>query len=159
MPTKIRTSYSETLIEMSSPLASDRPQAVYKAIAHPFRRQLIGYMIDLDRPMAAVEYVKDRGVNGKSYDAAISYVSYHLRQLEAAGTIEVAATEQKRGANKTLFRVAKEFASAYGDTLALNKIAALLGKVSGDGKDGLMKQIEGIVSSTGRSIAAEGATP
>jgi hypothetical protein len=116
-------------------------------------------MSDLDGPMAAVDYVKARGVDGKEYDAAISYVSYHLRQLQAAGTIELVTTEQVRGANKTLFRVTQEFAAVYGDTLALNKIAALLGNVSDKAKGGVMKEIEEVVSSTGRSIAPEGGRP
>jgi hypothetical protein len=138
---------------MSSDLASDRPQSVYQAIHHPLRRALIGYMDERDEPMAAVDYVRERGVEGKRYEVAISHVSYHLRQLHAAGIIEPAATQNVRGANKTLYRVAQEFAAMYGDTLAINKIASLLEKAPGEAKgNGLIKQIGEIVSSTGRAI-------
>jgi hypothetical protein len=107
--------------------------------------------------MAAVDYVKERGVEGKKYDAAISYVSYHLRQLRAAATIEPVATETVRGATKTLFCVTQEFAAVYGDTLAINRITSLLEKVPGEARGNrLVEQIEEIVSSTGRTMHPNG---
>ena len=136
---------------MSPEPDTDRPQAVYQALHHPFRRELLRYMTELDEPVAAVDYVKERGVDGKTKETAISYVSYHLRQLHAADTIELVTTEAVRGANKNLYRISKRFTPTYGDTLALDQIASLLER-DPETKAGVVQAIGEIVTSTGRSI-------
>lgn len=137
---------------MTNQPTGDRPQAVYQALQHPIRRDLLQYMSELDKPMSAVDYVKVRGVDGKTADNAISYVSYHLRQLQAANTVELVSTEPRRGATKYLYRISKRFATIYGDTLALNRIASLLSRESTKATEGMLQEIAEIVVSTGRAI-------
>lgn len=141
---------------MSSQSDNDWPQAVYHALHHPLRRELLQYMAELDEPMSAVDYVKARGVDGKSEDTAISYVSYHLRQLHAADMVDLVTTEAVRGANKYLYRTSQGFVATYGDTLALNQIASLLGANLTEVKAGVLREIGEIVTSTGRSISPKG---
>jgi hypothetical protein len=141
---------------MSSQSDIDWPQAVYQALYHPFRRELLQYMNELDEPMSAVDYVKERGVNGKTEATAISYASYHLRQLHAADMVDLVSTQAVRGANKYLYRISERCATTYGDTLALNQIAFLLGSNLTEVKAGVLKEIGEIVTSTGRSITSKG---
>lgn len=135
----------------SSSSQHDRPQTFYQALHHPFRRQLLSYLTEVDQPIAAVDYVRDRGVDGKDMDTAISYVSYHLRQLNAAGIVYLVTTEAVRGANKNLYRIKEEFAATYADTLALNQIASLMNNDPAAAA-GVLNKIGKIVTSTGRSI-------
>lgn len=141
---------------MSSQSDIDWPQAIYQALHHPFRRKLLQYMNELDGPMSAVDYVKQRGVDGKPEDTAISFVSYHLRQLHAAGMVDFVTSEAVRGANKHIYRISERFSQTYGDTLALNKITALLGQHPTEVKAGVLKEIGEIVTSTGRTVTSEG---
>jgi DNA-binding transcriptional ArsR family regulator len=141
---------------MSSQSDIDWPQSVYHALHHPLRRELLQYMAELDEPMSAVDYVKARGVDGKTEDTAISFVSYHLRQLHGAGMVDLVTTEAVRGANKYLYRTSHGFAATYGDTLAMNLIASLLGTDLTQVKAGVLRDIGEIVTSTGRSIASKG---
>ena len=111
---------------MSSQSDIDWPQAIYQALHHPFRRELLQHMNELDEPMSAVDYVKERGVDGKTEETATSYVSYHLRQLHAAAMVDFVTTKAVRGANKHIYRISDRFSQTYGDTLSLNQIASLL---------------------------------
>jgi len=133
----------------------DRNQAIYGALHHPFRRKLLRYMDELDEPMAAVDYVKARGVAGKTEDAAISYASYHLRQLAKADVVELVSTEAVRGAVKHLYRISKRFPTNLRDSLALDQIATILEKKAPKGKEGTLKEIGDIVTSTGRAITSK----
>jgi hypothetical protein len=135
---------------MSSKTDFGQPQAVYQALHHPFRRELLQFMYESGEPKSAVDFVRERGVDGKSEDAAISYVSYHLRALQKAHAIDLAATEAVRGTAKYLYGINESFASAYRDTLALNRIASLLDSNPEAGAD-ILAEIGEIVTSTGRS--------
>jgi hypothetical protein len=138
---------------MTKQPTGDRPQSVYQALQHPVRREILQYMSELDEPMSAVDYVHQRGVDGKTTENAISYISYHLRQLQAADTVELFTTEPRRGATKHLFRISKRFATVYGDILALNRIAALLASGEhAEAAEGMLGEIIEIVRSTGREI-------
>jgi hypothetical protein len=141
---------------MESKFGIDRPQAFYRALQHPFRRELLNYMYELDEPMSAVDFVKGPGVSGRDEEAAISYVSYHLRQLQKADAIKLSSTKAVRGANKYLYRISRSFADAFGDTVALNRIAALLVKEAPEVNAGVLREIGEIVTSTGRSITWNG---
>lgn len=128
------------------------PQAIYQVLHHPFRRKLLQYMIELDEPTSAVDYVNDRGVEGKTADKATSFVSYHLRQLHAAGMVTFVTSEAVRGANKKIYRISEGFPQTFGDTLALNQIASLLEQNFTGAKAGVLKEVGEIVISTGRSM-------
>jgi len=147
------------LVAMSSQTANDWPQGIYDGLHHPFRRELLRYMKELHGPMAPVDYVKARGVDGKAEDKAISYVSYHLRQLHAADLVDYVTTEPVRGANKHIYRIGGEFSGTYGDTLALNQIAFLLGQNLDEASPGVLEEISEIVTSTGRSLATKRSKP
>lgn len=141
---------------MGSEFGIDRPQAFYEALHHPFRRELLNYMCELDEPMSAVDYVKRRGVPGRNEEAATSYVSYHLRQLQKADAIELTSTKAVRGVYKYLYRISKNFAVTFGDTVAVSRIAALLVKATAEADAGILREIGEIVTSTGRSITSKG---
>ena len=141
---------------MSSQSDIDWPQAIYQALHHPFRRELLQHMNELDEPMSAVDYVKERGVDGKTEETATSYVSYHLRQLHAAAMVDFVTTKAVRGANKHIYRISDRFSQTYGDTLSLNQIASLLRQNPTEVRVGVLKEVGEIVTSTGRSIASKG---
>jgi DNA-binding transcriptional ArsR family regulator len=133
----------------------DRNQAIYGALHHPMRRKLLRYMDGLDEPMAASDYVKAHGVAGKTNDVAVSYVSYHLRQLEEAEIVDLIGTEAVRGATKHLYRISDRFTRNPRDSLALDQIATILGKEAPTSTEGMLRKIGDIVTSTGRTITSK----
>lgn len=109
-------------------------------------------MADREEPVAPIDYVRDRGVEGKTEKSAISYVSYHVRQLQRLDLVELVDTEPVRGATKHLYSLRDGFPSlVFRDTLALDQIAALFKQQDVDASDRVLNAIREILSSTGRT--------
>lgn len=75
--------------------------ATFRALGHPTR---LGVLEWLGRgPASPVDYTQ-----GGDGDESLGTVSHHFRALREAGLIEVASTEQRRGALKHSYRLTDE---------------------------------------------------
>jgi hypothetical protein len=75
-------------------------------LRHPLRVRILEVCNTRDiSPVAFVdEQLQPDGMSYKSRQHALSHVSYHFRQLEKAGCIEVVKTIQRRGATEHIYR-------------------------------------------------------
>jgi hypothetical protein len=88
-------------------------------LRHPLRVRILEVANTRDiSPVAFVdEQLEPGGISFKSRPHALSHVSYHFRELEKAGCIEIVRTVQRRGATEHIYRgtvtvvfTSKEFA-------------------------------------------------
>ena len=77
-------------------------QRIAEAFVHPLKLRILALMAEPPSPRAASEATPDPGWSPNSLNVALGEplgnVSYHVRQLEKAGLIELVATRQRRGA-------------------------------------------------------------
>jgi hypothetical protein len=100
-------------------------------------------------PLAPADYERRFRVGDEK---KLSLVSYHFKVLKDVGLIELAGTERTRGSVKNLFRLSPAFTPELRDSLALDKIAELLGGGVGDRAEEVVKAIIDIVVAAGRPI-------
>lgn len=77
---------------------NDRKAATFRALGHPTRLNVLDKLAD--GPASPVDYTHTT----KSQES-LGTVSHHFRALRQAGLIEVASTEQRRGALKHSYRL------------------------------------------------------
>jgi len=77
-------------------------QRIAEAFVHPLKLRILALMAAPPPPRAPAEGVPEPGWSPNSLCRALGTrlgnVSYHVRQLEKAGLIELVATKQRRGA-------------------------------------------------------------
>jgi hypothetical protein len=75
-------------------------------LGHPLRVRILEITNERDiSPSAFVdEGLEPKGINFTSRAHGLSHVSYHFRELEKAGCVEVAETFQRRGATEHIYR-------------------------------------------------------
>lgn len=79
----------------------DRMAATFRALGHPTR---LNVLEQLQRgPASPVDYT-----HGTKSQESLGTVSHHFRALREAGLIEVASTEQRRGALKHSYRLTNQ---------------------------------------------------
>ena len=79
----------------------DRMAATFRALGHPTRLNVLDQLEH--GPASPVDYT-----NGTKSQESLGTVSHHFRALRQAGLIEVASTEQRRGALKHSYRLTRE---------------------------------------------------
>ena len=72
--------------------------ATFRALGHPTRLNVLERLAS--GPASPVDYT-----HGSTGQESLGTVSHHFRALRQAGLIEVAATEQRRGALKHSYRL------------------------------------------------------
>ncbi len=77
---------------------TDRRATTFRALGHPTRLNVLEQLAD--GPASPSDYTKS--VRSKD---SLGSVSHHFQALRAAGLIEVASTEQRRGALKRSYRL------------------------------------------------------
>lgn len=77
--------------------SSEQRAEVLRALAHPTRLGILEHL--LGGPAGPVDYVDAGG------EETLGTVSHHFRKLREAGLITLAATEQRRGAIKSTYRL------------------------------------------------------
>jgi DNA-binding transcriptional ArsR family regulator len=100
-------------------------------------------------PLAPADYERRFRAGEKK---ELGLVSYHFNVLREVGLIELARKESVRGSVKHLFRLSPAFTAELQDTLALDKIAELLGGDVGDHAKEVAEEIAAVVVATGRPI-------
>ena len=89
----------------TAPLAYQR---IAEAFVHPLKLRILALMADPPPPRA--EATPEPGWSPNSLYVALGEplgnVSYHVRQLEKAGLIELVATKQRRGALEHYYTLA-----------------------------------------------------
>lgn len=73
---------------------------VLRALAHPTRLRVLE-ALETAGALSPVDYVT------AGHQASLGTVSHHFRTLRDAGLIEVASTEQRRGALKSSYRLTR----------------------------------------------------
>ena len=85
-------------------------QRIAESFVHPLKLRILKLMAEPPPPRAAVDCPPELGWSPNSlYVAAgepLGNVSYHVRQLEKAGLIELVATKQRRGALEHYYTLA-----------------------------------------------------
>jgi DNA-binding transcriptional ArsR family regulator len=85
-------------------------QRIAEAFVHPLKLRILTIMAEPPPPRAATEGSPEPGWSPNSLCVAVSEplgnVSYHVRQLEKAGLIELVATKQRRGALEHYYTLA-----------------------------------------------------
>lgn len=75
-------------------------------LRHPLRARILE--VCNERDISPVQFVHDDlfppGITFKTHQNALSHVSYHFRELEKAGCIELVASIQRRGATEHVYR-------------------------------------------------------
>lgn len=79
----------------------DRTAATFRALGHPTRLSVLERLAS--GPASPVDYT-----NGAKGQESLGTVSHHFRALREAGLIEVASTEQRRGALKHSYRLTSQ---------------------------------------------------
>jgi hypothetical protein len=78
-------------------------ETVCSPLKHPLRVRILEVVNERD--MSPVQFLNEGLAPGfKSRQNALSHVSYHFRQLEKAGCVEIIATFQRRGATEHVYR-------------------------------------------------------
>ena len=84
-------------------------QRIAEAFVHPLKLRILALMAE-PPPRAAPEATPQPGWSPNSLygavDEPLGNVSYHVRQLEKAGLIELVATQQRRGALQHFYTLA-----------------------------------------------------
>jgi DNA-binding transcriptional ArsR family regulator len=84
-------------------------QRIAEAFVHPLKLRILALMAE-PPPRAAPEATPQPGWSPNSLygavDEPLGNVSYHVRQLEKAGLIELVATQQRRGALEHYYTLA-----------------------------------------------------
>jgi DNA-binding transcriptional ArsR family regulator len=85
-------------------------QRIAEAFVHPLKLRILVLMAEPPPPRAVTEGAPEPGWSpNRLYVAAgesLGNVSYHVRQLEKAGLIELVATKQRRGALEHYYALA-----------------------------------------------------
>ena len=85
-------------------------QRIAEAFVHPLKLRILALMTEPAPPRTAAERSPEPGWSPNSlYVAAgepLGNVSYHVRQLEKAGLIELVTTKQRRGALEHFYTLA-----------------------------------------------------
>jgi DNA-binding transcriptional ArsR family regulator len=83
---------------MPASKGKDRMAATFRALGHPTRLNVLDQLAQ--GPASPVDYT-----NTAKTRESLGTVSHHFRALRQAGLIEVASTEQRRGALKHSYRL------------------------------------------------------
>ena len=83
---------------MGSSRSTDRAATTFRALGHPTRLNVLRRLAE--GPASPVDYTQ-AAASGES----LGVVSHHFRALRQAGLIELAWTEQRRGALKRSYRL------------------------------------------------------
>jgi DNA-binding transcriptional ArsR family regulator len=84
-------------------------QRIAESFVHPLKIRILALMAEPPPPRAAAEGSEPGWSPNSLYVAAgqpLGNVSYHVRQLEKAGLIELVATKQRRGALEHYYTLA-----------------------------------------------------
>ena len=85
-------------------------QRIAEAFVHPLKLRILALMAEPPPPRAVSEGSPEPGWSPNSLYVAVGEplgnVSYHVRQLEKAGLIELVATKQRRGALEHYYTLA-----------------------------------------------------
>jgi DNA-binding transcriptional ArsR family regulator len=85
-------------------------QRIAEAFVHPLKLRILALMAELPPPRAVPEGAPERGWSPTSLhlavDEPLGNVSYHVRELDKAGLIELVATKQRRGALEHYYTLA-----------------------------------------------------
>ncbi len=85
---------------MPAAKTTDRLAATFRALSHPTRLNVLERLTN--GPASPVDYTQT--ATGRE---TLGTVSHHFRALRQAGLIEVASTEQRRGALKHSYRLTR----------------------------------------------------
>lgn len=87
-------------------LGESVPSAMCAPLGHPLRVRILQVANERDiSPSGFVdEGLQPKGISFESRSHGLSHVSYHFRELEKAGCIEVVQTMQRRGATEHIYR-------------------------------------------------------
>jgi DNA-binding transcriptional ArsR family regulator len=86
---------------MARAKGKDELAATFRALGHPTRLNVLERL--KDGPASPVDYTQ----NARDHES-LGTVSHHFRALRQAGLIEVARTEQRRGALKHSYRLTSQ---------------------------------------------------
>ena len=86
---------------MARAKGKDDLAATFRALGHPTRLNVLEKL--KTGPASPVDYTQ-----GNNSDESLGTVSHHFRALRQAGLIEVARTEQRRGALKHSYRLTSQ---------------------------------------------------
>ena len=85
-------------------------QRIAEAFVHPLKLRILALMAEPPPPRSVPEGAPEPGWSPNSLYAAVgeplSNVSYHVRQLEKGGLIELVTTKQRRGALEHYYTLA-----------------------------------------------------
>jgi len=85
-------------------------QRIAEAFVHPLKLRVLALMTEPPPPRAVSQGEPEPGWSPNSLNAALGEplgnVSYHIRQLEKAGLIELVAVKQRRGALEHYYTLA-----------------------------------------------------
>jgi DNA-binding transcriptional ArsR family regulator len=83
---------------------------IAEAFVHPLKLRILALMTEPPAPRSVREGAPEPGWSPNSLyvavGASLSNVSYHVRELEKAGLIELVATKQRRGALEHYYTLA-----------------------------------------------------
>lgn len=84
--------------------ASGSRRSVCDPLKHPVRVRILEVVNEV--PMSPIRFLEGGYANRefKTKQEGLSYLSYHFRELEKAGCIEVIETVQRRGATEHIYR-------------------------------------------------------
>jgi hypothetical protein len=125
------------------PMAYEAQPTTAAPLGHPLRARILQITNERDiSPRGFVdEGLQQSGVHFDNRQHALSHVSYHFRELEKAGCVEVIRTVQRRGATEHIYRgtlygrfTSEEFAKLPKErrrTLSRTGMQALIARVEG----------------------------
>jgi DNA-binding transcriptional ArsR family regulator len=125
-----------------------RDEAIYRALSHPLRRRILRVLEESREPLSPLDCTE----KGRLNDDRLGTIAYHFRLLAKLGLIEIAFEEAVRGSVKHYYRPSKPFPPELRDTLALDRIAALLEDEASKAAKGVLREILDIVASSGRPV-------
>jgi DNA-binding transcriptional ArsR family regulator len=130
-----------------NPPDKNRRDEIHKAMSHGLRRGILQALQQAGEPMAPQEVADGLGLGDE-----VGNVSYHFRVLADLDLVEVADEESVRGALKHFYVLGRFFPPEFRDTLAMDQIAALLGKEAAGLTEGVLAEIVDIIVASGRPI-------
>jgi hypothetical protein len=97
---------TKTPSRRSTFMDDDMAQTTCGPLGHPLRVRILEITNERDiSPSAFVdEGLEPKGINFASRAHGLSHASYHFRELEKAGCVEVVETFQRRGATEHIYR-------------------------------------------------------
>ena len=87
---------------MARAKGKDELATTFRALGHPTRLNVLERLLK-NGPASPVDYTQ-----GTNSNESLGTVSHHFRALRQAGLIEVARTEQRRGALKHSYRLTSQ---------------------------------------------------